>query len=112
MTDTLTVEQITTGREAYRWLAQACPICEVPPTRLMGRRGGAAHRENLGVECELWRCGKCRLIFPNPMRVPVGGLAQHYRVPPEDYFQRQDTAPPGAAAPGLSPGPPAPMGRR
>src|SRR5256714_12878070 len=101
MTDTLTVEQITTGREAYRWLAQACPICEVPPTRLMGRRGGAAHRENLGVECELWRCGKCRLIFPNPMPVPVGGLEQHYGVPPEDYFEQHDTASRSAAAAGI-----------
>ena len=100
MAETLTLEQIT-GREAYRWLPQVCPICEVPPTRLMGRRGGAAHRENLGVECELWRCVKCRLIFPNPMPVPVGGLEQHYGVPPDDYFEQHDTTARSAAAEGI-----------
>ena len=75
------------SREAYNWLPQVCPICEVPPSRRLGRRGGAAHRGGLGVECEIWKCGGCGLIFPNPMPVPVGGLGQHYAVPPDDYFR-------------------------
>lgn len=67
----------------------------------MGRRGGAAHRESLGVECDVWRCGQCGLIFPNPMPVPVGGLEQHYGVPPDDYFEQHDTEARGAAANGV-----------
>jgi SAM-dependent methyltransferase len=67
----------------------------------MGRRGGASHRESLGVECDVWRCGRCSLIFPNPMPVPVGGLEQHYGVPPDDYFEQHDTESRGAAAVGV-----------
>lgn len=89
MADTLTTEQ-KSGRESYDWVAQNCPICEQPPTRRLGRRGGTAHRENLGVECEVWQCSRCGLIFPNPMPVLINGLDQHYDVSPDDYFQNHD----------------------
>ena len=75
---------------AYRWVPQQCPICEVPPTKYPGRRGGGAHRQNSGVECKIWSCGTCGLIFPNPMPVPLGGLEQHYEVPPEEYFHHHE----------------------
>lgn len=88
----------TVGRENYRWLEQACPVCEVSPTKRLGRRGGAAHREGRGVECEVWRCGGCGLVFPNPMPVPVGGAEQHYGVPPDDYFENHDMGDKLAAA--------------
>lgn len=78
------------GVGAYRWVEQLCPVCERPPTEFVGRRGGAAHRESLGVECRLWRCKSCDLVFPNPMPVPLGGLEQHYGVPPDDYFKHLD----------------------
>jgi len=83
---------------AYHWVEQRCPVCERPPTKFVGRRGGAAHRESLGVECRLWRCEACDLIFPNPMPVPVGGLEQHYGVPPDDYFQNYELDEKGRAA--------------
>lgn len=86
------------GREAYRWLVQNCPVCEVPPAKRLGRRGGAAHRAGLGVECEVWRCGKCGLVFPNPMPVPLGGAEQHYGMPPDDYFENHDMDAKGAAS--------------
>lgn len=76
----------------YKWVPQECPVCEVPPSERLGRRGGSAHRQGLGVECEVWRCGRCGLIFPNPMPVPVGGAEQHYGVPPAEYFQRHEKA--------------------
>jgi SAM-dependent methyltransferase len=79
------------GAEGYRWVEQQCPVCEVAPTKYVGRRGGAAHRTGQGVECRLWRCGGCGLIFPNPMPVPLGGLAQHYSLDADDYFARHDT---------------------
>jgi 2-polyprenyl-3-methyl-5-hydroxy-6-metoxy-1,4-benzoquinol methylase len=89
MTDTLSTEQ-RMSREAYRWVEQGCPICEAPPTRRIGRRGGIAHRTNLGVECEVWQCERCSLVFPNPMPIPVGGLDQHYSLLPDDYFHNHD----------------------
>lgn len=74
----------------YKWVPQVCPICEVPPSKFVGRRGGPAHRQQLGVECEIWRCGRCHLVFPNPMPMPLGGLAQHYSVEPGEYFEHHD----------------------
>lgn len=53
----------------------------------LGRRGGLAHRAGLGVECEVWRCQRCGLIFPNPMPFPLGGLEQHYGVDADEYFE-------------------------
>ena len=72
----------------YRWEPQNCPVCEIPPTKFMGRRGGSAHRQNLGVECLIWKC-KCGIIFPNPMPVPLD-LNQHYDEP-DEYFIHHDT---------------------
>lgn len=77
-------------RDRYRWVKQDCPVCAAPPTKYLGKRGGTAHRAGLGVECEVWRCGSCGLIFPNPMPVPVGGIAQHYTLDPSSYFRHHD----------------------
>ena len=76
-----------TSKDLYSWVGQLCPTCEIAPTKYLGRRGGKAHRQNFGVECEIWRCQKCGLIFPNPMPIPLGGLDQHYAVSPDEYFQ-------------------------
>src|SRR3990172_9162769 len=78
------------SKDGYRWSSQNCPICEVPPTKFIGRRGGKAHRQNAGAECEVWRCGKCHLTFPNPMPIPLGGTDQHYGSAPDEYFQHHD----------------------
>lgn len=86
------------GREEYDWVNQLCPICEAPPTRFLGMRGGSAHRQNLGVESEIWQCKQCGLIFPNPMPVPKGGVSQHYELPPEDYFEHFTTEVKNASA--------------
>ena len=72
----------------YRWEPQKCPVCEIPPTKFIGRRGGSAHRQNLGVECLIWKC-KCGMIFPNPMPVPLD-INQHYDEP-DEYFIHHDT---------------------
>jgi 2-polyprenyl-3-methyl-5-hydroxy-6-metoxy-1,4-benzoquinol methylase len=82
--------EVNPSKKIYRWVAQVCPICEIPPQRRLGRRGGTAHRLGAGVECDVWQCEKCSLIFPNPMPIPIGGLEQHYAVPPEEYFQRHE----------------------
>lgn len=77
-------------RDGYRWVAQSCPVCERPPTKYLGRRGGAAHREGTGVECRIWRCKPCGLVFPNPMPLPAGGVGELYALDPEHYFQNHD----------------------
>ncbi len=84
------MKETLAARDGYFWLPQACPICDVPPTRFVGRRGGAAHRAALGVECQIWRCGGCGLVFPNPMPVPVKGVSQHYELDTDQYFQHHD----------------------
>ncbi len=78
--------------EKYNWILQKCPICEIPPQTMLGKRGGAAHRAGLGVECDIWRCDQCGLIFPNPMPVPVNGLEQHYGLDPMQYFEHHEAA--------------------
>ncbi len=79
-------------RDDYHWVKIDCPICEVPPKKYIGKRGGSSHRENLGVESEIWECGVCGLIFANPMPVPVGGLNQHYSMDADSYFEHHDSA--------------------
>ena len=74
----------------YRWEPQTCPICETSPLSFVGRRGGCAHRAGLGVECEIWKCKRCKLVFPNPMPIPINGLTQHYGVEANDYFQHHE----------------------
>src|SRR4051812_28281756 len=84
------VAEIRQSEELYRWIPQSCPICEIPPETRLGRRGGDAHNHHLGVACEIWRCGKCGLLFPNPMPVPVHGLDQHYAMNADQYFHHHD----------------------
>lgn len=78
------------NKEMYHWVEQACPICEAPPTKFIGRRGGVAHREGLGVVADIWRCAGCGLVFANPMPVPVGGPDQHYGVDADSYFEQHE----------------------
>lgn len=75
----------------YDWVSQRCPICNLPPDQFCGMRGGEFHRQQLGCATEIWRCGQCGLIFPNPMPVPRQ-TAQHYEMPAEEYFQHHDLA--------------------
>jgi SAM-dependent methyltransferase len=74
----------------YQWIEQTCPICNSAPSQYLGRRGGSAHHSGAGIECHIWRCRKCDLIFPNPMPVPVGGVDQHYTLDPGTYFKHHD----------------------
>jgi 2-polyprenyl-3-methyl-5-hydroxy-6-metoxy-1,4-benzoquinol methylase len=76
--------------DGYRWLAQSCPVCSLRPVTFVGRRGGNSHREGIGVECDIWSCDRCGLIFPDPMPIPVGGLQQHYDVDADKFFVNHD----------------------
>jgi SAM-dependent methyltransferase len=73
-----------THTHQYIWREQQCPICARTNPRLVGRRGGAAHRLGLGVTSFIYRCRGCGLIFPNPMPVP-SNIGEHYG-DAEEYF--------------------------
>jgi len=85
-----TVQIADEVRDGYIWKEQDCPICNAAPTKFLGSRGGASHREALGVEADIWECGGCGLIFPNPMPIPARGLGQHYGMEADDYFAHHD----------------------
>jgi len=85
----------------YHWRHQDCPICEASQLKRLGRRGGAAHRTGTGVECEIWRCCQCGLIFPNPMPIPVNGFEQHYAVEADEYFENHQPESKNLSALGL-----------
>ena len=68
----------------YTFREQQCPICNSGSPRLLGRRGGRAHRLGLGVTSSIFQCRGCGLIFPNPMPVP-SGIGAHY-ADAEEYF--------------------------
>jgi SAM-dependent methyltransferase len=76
----------------FQWVEQRCPICDELPTRYLGRRGGAAHHARQGIECRLWQCTRCSLIFPNPMPIPAGGAQALYDLDADSYFANHEVA--------------------
>ena len=79
-----TIETATDRPAEYSWRQQSCPLCPKSTTRLLGRRGGAAHRLGLGVVSLIYQCRGCGLIFPDPMPIP-SQIAEHYG-DAEKYF--------------------------
>lgn len=86
----MTSEAASDVRDGYRWVRQDCPTCDSRPSTFVGKRGGGSHRDGLGVEAEIWKCGTCGLLFADPMPVPAGGLSQHYSVDADEYFEGHD----------------------
>lgn len=74
----------------YKLEQQNCPICHVAPSIFIGYRGGKYHRQKLGIESNIYKCGRCSLLFPNPMPVPASGIEQHYGETSEAYFDRHE----------------------
>ena len=72
----------------YYWHPQSCPLCPKSNARLLGRRGGDAHRLGLGVASIVYQCRGCELIFPNPMPIP-SQVEEHYG-DAEKYFAEHD----------------------
>jgi len=83
---------------SFQWIEQHCPTCRRPPARYLGRRGGRAHHAGKGIECRIWQCTQCSLIFPNPMPVPEGGAEALYNLDADDYFINHDVAERGRLA--------------
>jgi 2-polyprenyl-3-methyl-5-hydroxy-6-metoxy-1,4-benzoquinol methylase len=61
------------------WSAEArpCPLCDADDARVLGRRGGAAHRAGAGVETTVVRCRRCHGVYTRPFLVPSGNPYDH-----------------------------------
>jgi len=67
-----------------------CPCCGATQHRLLGRRGGAAHRIGLGTETTIVRCRSCHAVYPRPFLIPQGNPYEAHDA--DGYFHDKDTA--------------------
>lgn len=74
----------------------ACDMCGSTDFRLLGQRlngrQGMTPKSASGIAVSVKQCRDCDLIFADPQPVPAN-LADHYGMPPEDYWAAADTAP-------------------
>jgi SAM-dependent methyltransferase len=77
---------------AVRWRAdeRPCPACGTDAFRLLGRRGGSAHRDGAGLETRVVRCRACHLVYQRPTLLPDGNPYAAFEA--EEYFAIQGGA--------------------
>jgi SAM-dependent methyltransferase len=70
-----------------RWHAEyrPCPICGATTARILGARGGRAHREGKGVETSVVRCAQCHGVYQRPTLLPL--FNPYAESSPEEYFE-------------------------
>ena len=51
----------------------------------LNRSQGRSPRANPGIAVGVMKCGRCDLIFSNPLPIPAD-ISDHYGLPPEDYW--------------------------
>jgi SAM-dependent methyltransferase len=61
-----------------------CPVCGSARRRLIGRRGGGAHRDNHGVAANVVRCRACGCYYTHPTLVPTSN--PYTAAAPDEYF--------------------------
>jgi|SRR5687767_10481749 len=66
-----------------------CGACGGTTHTHVGWRGGAAHRNRLGVRIEIVRCDSCTHLYPHPMPFPKEGVEEIY-ADTESYFSAHD----------------------
>jgi SAM-dependent methyltransferase len=73
------------------WRAEyrPCPICGSSGVRLLGARGGAAHREGKGLQTYVVRCTACHAVYQRPTLLPEFNPYEAWA--PKEYFQRHDS---------------------
>lgn len=74
----------------WRFEDRPCPICGSRDARLLGRRGGTAHREEKGVETGIVRCRRCHGVYQRPTLLPESN--PYDWDPVEHYFQLHDSS--------------------
>lgn len=67
-----------------------CNICGGDDYRILGYRGGEAHRQGYGIKSRIVQCRSCTLIYPNPMPFP-GDLQEQYHNA-DEYFINHELA--------------------
>ena len=69
------------------WRAEyrPCPICGATSPRVLGARGGRAHRAGMGVETRVVRCTKCHGVYQRPTL--VSDFKPYTECSPEEYFE-------------------------
>jgi SAM-dependent methyltransferase len=75
---------------ALTWRAEVrlCPVCGKDRYKVLGRRGGGAHRAQRGQEATIVRCRACHLVYPRPFLLPSSNpYLEHER---DAYFASQD----------------------
>ncbi len=75
--------------KTFEFHAVACGACGSNRFRVLGKRGGEAHRDGNGVLTTIVRCLDCSHIYPNPMPLPAKGCGDLYEAP-DDYFRGHD----------------------
>lgn len=82
------MSEAVAGQEAWQFEPMSCPLCGPVGERVLGSRGGRAHRAGLGVESRIVQCVSCGLIFANPMPHPTQAFANYHDT--EEYFRNHD----------------------
>jgi len=72
-------------QQAWEFRDEACKVCGGRDFRVLGARGGEAHRDGAGVKTRIVKCRTCHLIFPNPMPYPAGEDTRYTNV--SGYFE-------------------------
>ncbi|HYO99637.1 MAG TPA: class I SAM-dependent methyltransferase [Pyrinomonadaceae bacterium] len=72
-------------QQAWEFRDEACKVCGGRDFRVLGSRGGEAHRDGAGAKTRIVKCRTCNLIFPNPMPYPSGEDTRYTNV--SGYFE-------------------------
>lgn len=73
---------------------ESCNMCGAPArdAAIIGRRlnspQGMRPVRKAGITTTVARCGRCGLVFCNPIPIPLD-VSQHYGTPPEDYWRAE-----------------------
>ncbi|MDX6270507.1 MAG: hypothetical protein QOD28_1730 [Acidobacteriota bacterium] len=71
--------------QLWEFRDEPCKVCGGRNFRVLGARGGDAHRDGAGTKTRIVKCRTCGLIFPNPMPYPAGEDTRYANV--TDYFE-------------------------
>lgn len=75
----------TNVQQLWEFRDEACKVCAGRDFRVLGARGGEAHRSGAGAKTRIVKCRACGLIFPNPMPYPSGADTRYTNV--SGYFE-------------------------